>query len=194
MARSKSEDKRNGLVVAATRVIAAQGLGAPTALIAREAGVSNGSLFTYFETKTDLFNQLFLELKADMAAAALAGRVADAPLREQFRRLWDNWMSWATANPDKRRALALLSVSDEITRPTEAAAQRAMAEIAGIVRRARADGPLRDAPSGFAEAAMDSLAEATMDFIVRDPARADEYRHAGFGALCRLLGGPMLAE
>lgn len=192
VARSKSEDKRNGLVAAATRVIAAQGLGAPTALIAREAGVSNGSLFTYFETKTDLFNQLYLELKTGMAAASLAGRVAEAPLREQFRRLWDNWMSWATANPDKRRALALLSVSDEITGPTEAAAQQAMAEIGEIVWRARALGPLRDAPDGFAEAAMNSLAEATMDFIVSDPARADEYRQASFDALCRLLGGPML--
>ena len=193
MARSKSEDKRNGLVAAAISVIAAQGLGAPTALIAREAGVSNGSLFTYFETKSDLFNQLFLELKTDMAVASLAGRTAETPLREQFRRLWDNWMTWATANPDKRRVLALLSVSDEITGSTKAAAQLAMAEIAEIVGQARACGPLRDTPAGFAEAAMNSLAEATMDFIVGDPVRADEYRQAGFGALCRLLGGPMLS-
>jgi AcrR family transcriptional regulator len=31
-----------------------QGLSAPTASVAKEAGVANGSLFTYFETKTDL--------------------------------------------------------------------------------------------------------------------------------------------
>jgi AcrR family transcriptional regulator len=36
---------------AAIRVIASEGPGAPTATIAKEAGVSNGSLFTYFETK-----------------------------------------------------------------------------------------------------------------------------------------------
>jgi AcrR family transcriptional regulator len=29
--------------------------------IAKEAGVANGSLFTYFETKADLFNQLYLQ-------------------------------------------------------------------------------------------------------------------------------------
>jgi AcrR family transcriptional regulator len=69
MARPKSEDKRDALMAAATRVIAAQGLSAPTAVIAREAGVSNGSLFTYFETKADLFNQLYLELKTGMASA-----------------------------------------------------------------------------------------------------------------------------
>ena len=76
MARAKSEDKRDALLAAATRVIAAQGLSAPTAVIAREAGVSNGTLFTYFETKADLFNQLFLALKTGMAAASLEGIAA----------------------------------------------------------------------------------------------------------------------
>ena len=47
MARPKSEDKRNAIMEAATRVIVAQGLGGPTATIAQEAGISNGSLFTY---------------------------------------------------------------------------------------------------------------------------------------------------
>src|SRR4029077_2176532 len=39
----------------------------------RHTGVANGSLFTYFETKADLFNQLYLELKGGMASAALDG-------------------------------------------------------------------------------------------------------------------------
>jgi AcrR family transcriptional regulator len=60
MARPRSEDKRNAIMAAAARVIVTHGLSAPTATIAQEAGVSNGSLFTYFETKADLFNQLYL--------------------------------------------------------------------------------------------------------------------------------------
>ena len=191
MARLKSEDKRNGLVAAATSVIAAQGLGAPTALIAREARVANGSLFTYFETKADLFNQLFLELKTDMAAASLAGRAAEAPLREQFRLLWDNWMTWATANPDKRRVLALLSVCDEITGPTKAAAQRAMAEIAELVAQARARGPLQDAPAGFAEAA-DELAGRGDDGLHRQRPRPG--RRVPAGRLRRLVPAARRAD
>src|SRR5580700_1233818 len=73
MARPRSDEKRGAIIAAATRVIAAQGLGAATAAIAQEAGVSNGSLFTYFETKADLLNHLYLELKTEMAAAALEG-------------------------------------------------------------------------------------------------------------------------
>jgi AcrR family transcriptional regulator len=188
MARPKSEDKRDALMAAATRVIAAQGLSAPTAVIAREAGVSNGSLFTYFETKADLFNQLYLELKTGMATASPEGLPVKAPLREQFSHMWSNWMRWATSNPDKRRALALLGVSDEITLQTHAASHQAMAEIAAMLERARARGPMRDAPMGFVVALMNSLAEATMDFIVSDPANADEHCTAGFDALCRMLG------
>jgi AcrR family transcriptional regulator len=188
MARPKSEDKRDALMAAATRVIAAQGLSAPTAVIAREAGVSNGSLFTYFETKADLFNQLYLELKTEMAIASLDGIAAQAPLREQFSRMWSNWMRWATSNPDKRRALALLTVSDDITPQTRAASHLPMAEIAGMLERARARGPLRDAPMDFAVALMNSLADATMDFMINDPAKAGEHRGTGFDALCRMLG------
>jgi len=188
MARPKSEDKRDALMAAATRVIAAQGLSAPTAVIAREAGVSNGSLFTYFETKADLFNQLYLELKTEMATASLDGLPAQAPLREQLSRLWSNWMRWATSSPGKRRAIALLGGSDDITQEIEAASHLPMADIADVLERARAHGPMRDAPMGFVLALMNSLADATTDYMIGDPANAGEHCQAGFDALCRMLG------
>jgi AcrR family transcriptional regulator len=188
MARPRSEDKRDALMAAATRVVAAQGLAAPTAVIAREAGVSNGSLFTYFETKADLFSRLYLELKTRMAAASLEGLPAKAPLHEQFSHMWSNWMRWAVANPGKRRALALLSVSDDVAQESREAAHQAMADVAGMLERARAGGPMREASAEFAGALMNALAEATMDFMLNDPANADEHCRAGFDALCRMLG------
>ena len=102
--------------------------------------------------------------------------------------MWSNWMRWATSNPDQRRALALLDVSDGIAPETRAASHQAMAEIAGMLERARARGPMRDAPMGFVVAIMNSLAETTMDFMVNDPANADEHCRVGFDALCRMLG------
>jgi AcrR family transcriptional regulator len=52
MARPRSEDKRNAILEAATEVVAEQGVSAPTARIAKRAGVAEGTLFTYFENKT----------------------------------------------------------------------------------------------------------------------------------------------
>jgi AcrR family transcriptional regulator len=75
MARPKSEDKRNAIMDAATRLIVTHGLSAPTATIAQEAGISNGSLFTYFKTKAVLLNQLYLELKKRNGSGRL-GRIS----------------------------------------------------------------------------------------------------------------------
>jgi AcrR family transcriptional regulator len=152
MARPKSDEKRSAILEAATRVIVAQGLSAPTAGIAKKAGVANGSLFTYFETKTDLFNQLYLELKAGMASAAMKDLPEGAELREQFFHIWWNWMNWARAYPEKRRALAQLAVSDEITPATRIAAHKTMARITELMERSRANGPMRRAPMGCCRA------------------------------------------
>lgn len=188
MARPRSEDKRKALMAAATRVIVAQGLSAPTATIAQEAGVSNGSLFTYFETKADMFNQLYLELKADVASAALEGLPGKAKLREQFFHMWSNWMRWAVSNPEKRSALAQLGVSGEITASARSAGHKTMAKIAELMERCRSNGPMRDAPTGFVAALMNAMAEATMDFMVQDPPNADKHCKAGFDAFWRVVG------
>ena len=186
MPRPKSDEKRAAILEAATRVIVKQGLSAPTMVIAKEAGVANGSLFTYFQTKTDLFNQLFLELKLEMATGAMNLPV-DAEVREQFFQLWKRWMNWAISNPDKRRALAQLSVSDEITAATRAAGHKMMAHVADLLDRARARGPMQKMSMGFVVALMNSVAEATMDFMTHDPANARKHSKEGFDAFWRML-------
>ena len=187
MPRPKSDEKRNAILEAATRVIDSQGLRAPTAGIAKEAGIANGSLFTYFETKADLFNHLYLELKAEAVSAAWKGLPEDAELREQFFHLWRNWMNWAVAHPEKRRALAQLAVSDEITAETRVKGQKTMARIAELMELSRAKGPMRNAPIGFVAALMNSIAEATMDYMVQDAKHATKHCKVGFDALWRTL-------
>ena len=173
---------------AAVRVIASQGLGAPTAMIAKEAGVSNGSLFTYFETKTDLLNQIYMELKDEMANAALDGLPADSGTREQMLHMWAHWLRWATACPEKRRALAHLDVSDDITPASRQAASQAMSVIARLLEQSREHGPMRDAPLGLVVSLMSALADATVDFMIRDPADAEQHSRATFDALWRMIG------
>lgn len=187
MARPRSEDKRNAIMEAATRVIVTQGLSAPTATIAREAGVSNGSLFTYFETKVDLFNQLYLELKTEMALAVLENLPAEARLREQAFHVWANWIDWGVFKPEKRRALAQLIVSTEITPASREVGQKKSAEIAKFLERIRANGPLKDTPLSFVVAIMESLTDATIDLMIQDPINAQKHCQVGFDALWRMI-------
>ena len=187
MSRPKSDEKRSAILEAATRIIVTQGLSAPTAGIAKEAGVANGSLFTYFETKTDLFNQLYLELKIEMASAATKNLPTRAEPREQLWNLWQHWMGWAVSYPEKRRALAQLGVSDEITPDTRAAAHKTMAGVAGLLEHIRASGPMRKVPMGFVVAIMNSVAEATIDFMTEDSSHARKHCTEGFEALWRMV-------
>ncbi len=187
MARPRSEERRSAIMSAAIRIIAAQGLGAATATIAKEADVSNGSLFTYFETKADLLNQLYLELKAEMAAAALDGLPTESDIRQQLLHLWIHWLRWATSCPEKRRTLAHLDISDDITSESHETARRMMAGIAKLLERSRENGPMRDAPLGFVIALMSALADATIDFMISDPANAEQHCMAGFDAVWRVI-------
>lgn len=187
MARPKSDDRRSAIMAAAIRVISTQGLGAATATIAKEAGVSNGSLFTYFDTKSDLFNQLYMELKAEMAAAALDGLPLESDIRQQLFHMWTHWLRWATSCPEKRRTLAHLEVAHDVTLESQQTAHQRMGGIAKLLERSRETGPMRDAPLAFVVALMSSVADTTVDFMIRDPANADVHCLTAFDSMWRML-------
>lgn len=172
---------------AAIGVIASHGLGAPTALIAKQAGVSNGSLFTYFPTKADLLNDLYVELKTESAAAALDSLPVRSDTREQMRHMWSHWLHWAAFHPDRHRALAHLGVSDDITPESHQAGRHAFAGVATLLERSRANGPMRDVPIGLFAALVTGVAEAAMDVMMRDPAGADAHCEDAFGAVWRMI-------
>jgi AcrR family transcriptional regulator len=187
MARPRSDDKRDAILAAAIQVIAAQGLSAPTAMIASEAGVSNGSLFTYFKTKSDLLNHLYCDLKTEMAAVAMEGLNPKHDLRAQSLHMWNHTLQWAAAYPEKRRVLAHLGVSDDITPASREAGHKAMAPIARLLDQSRKDGAMRKAPLDFVAGLMSALTDATADFMIRDPANASKHCKAGFEALWRMV-------
>jgi AcrR family transcriptional regulator len=170
-------------MAAATRVIAEHGLSAPTAAIAKEAGVSNGTLFNSFATKADLVNSLFVELKSELGATLTAGLVADGGLREQAWHAWCRWTDWGTSDPRKKRALAQLSASHDITPASHVSAYLAMADVAALLDKMRAAGALRDEPIAFVVQIAEALADAAIAFMIQDPQRASQHRAAGFEAL-----------
>ena len=88
---------------------------------------------------------------------------------------------------EKRRALVQLGVSDEITRETRAAGHKTMAGVATLLEQIRGSGPLRAAPMGFVVAIMNSVAEATIDFMTQDSTHARKHGKEGFEALWRVV-------
>lgn len=100
MARPKSEDKKQALLEAATQAIAQSGIAASTAVIARNAGVAEGTLFRYFATKDELINTLYLHLKQDLCQSMimeLDRSITDA--KTMTRIIWNSYISWGLNHP-----------------------------------------------------------------------------------------------
>jgi AcrR family transcriptional regulator len=189
MARPRSEDKRSAILDAAAQVVAEYGVSAPTAKISKVAGVAEGTLFTYFATKDELLNHLYLALKSDLHESMMADYPAGQSLVDRGRHVWDCFVRWGSANPDKRKALRQLQVSDRVTDKTRKVMGDEFAEISGTLRECAAGGVLKDQSSAFIVAIMSAIAETTMEFISREPAHARRYTKVGFEAFWRAVAG-----
>src|ERR1700724_2891684 len=189
MARPRSEDKRTAIVEAATEAGAALGESAPTAKHAKDAAVGEGTKFTYFPSKDELLNRLYLQLKMDLRDARMTGYPAGKSLIDRSRHVWDRYIGWGSATPLKRRAARQLAVSDRITEETKKLVGDAFGEFNDMMRECAAGGAMRHQPPSFVAAIMSAIGDTTMDFIMREPAQAKRYTKAGFDAFWNAVAG-----
>jgi AcrR family transcriptional regulator len=182
LARPKSEDKRNAILEAATRVFAERGLtAAPTSEISKQAGVADGTLFTYFKTKGDLVNALYRETKLELADAMMSGFPRKKSVRTRLRHVWDGYVNWGMANPKQRKVLTQLQVSGMLSKESVEAGGAPFVEMQNMIRDAIEQHILRgDLPIELISKMLGASAEATMDLIVLKPAMANKYRIGGF--------------
>jgi AcrR family transcriptional regulator len=182
LARPKSEDKRNAILEAATRVFAERGLtAAPTSEISKQAGVADGTLFTYFKTKDDLVNALYRETKLELADAMMSGFPRKKSVRTRLRHVWDGYVNWGMANPKQRKVLTQLQVSGMLSKESVEAGGAPFVEMQNMIRDAIEQHILRgDLPIELISKMLGASAEATMDLIVLKPAMANKYRIGGF--------------
>jgi len=187
MARIKSPGKRTAILRAAVREIAQSGLGAATAKIASRAGVAAGTLFTYFPTKEQLLNELYLELKGETYAWVNAKFPGKGSLEHRAHHIWSSYLDWAIAFPEKRKVSVQLNVSDVITPATREKTAAARDAVGQTLSELDPRAALRGLPAGFAAATMSALQEATMEFVARQPGRRKQLMVRGFQAFWRAL-------
>ena len=182
MARPKSEDKRNAILDAATRLFAERGLtAAPTSEISKQAGVAEGTLFTYFETKDDLINALYREIKLELGDAMMSDFPRKKNVRTKLQHVWDRYVNWGIAHPRQRKALAQLQVSEALTKESRKAGGAPFVEFQAMIRAA-IDGRVfrHDLPAELISQSLAALVEATVDLTVSNPSKANKYRDTGF--------------
>ena len=181
MARPKSEEKRTLLLDAAARVVSQRGDSAPTALIAKEAGVAEGSLFTYFTNKEELLTELFGSLIAEAFASVPTNFEARTSPREKLLRLWSSIVRWGVSNPEKWTTIRVLNLSNLVDerrrRDAQSKGRQSLQDQFGIP----------DTPPGFHTRVLSAFVDLTIDLTRQRPKLAEQYSAAGFEALWRAM-------
>lgn len=190
MARPRSEDKRNAILGAAARVVASEGVSAATARISKDAGVAEGTLFTYFENKDVLLNGLYVHLKAGVRESMMKGFTAKGSAEQRVRQAWNGYLDWGVAYPDGHRALRQLGFCDRIDTQHRAAGAEGFGPLSQLLLEKLADGPVPATDAlAFIGSVFNTMADNALDFIARDGAKADYYREAGFRAFWGAVKG-----
>src|ERR1700690_2173753 len=185
MARPRSEDKRNAILGAATRLFAERGLtAAPTSEISKLAGIAEGTLFTYFKTKDDLINALYREVKLELADAMMSDFPRKKKVGIRLRHVWDRYVNWGITNPKQRKVLAQLTVSEVVTKESRDAGSAPFVEFQTMIRDAIEQRLFRnDLPVELISKSFAALVEATVDLTVSNPSKGKHYRDSGFQML-----------
>ena len=85
----KSIDKRNALVKATIELVNNSGFHAtPMSKIAKIANVSPATIYLYFESKQDLVNQTYIEVKAEYTKYAFATYNENMSVENGFETIW----------------------------------------------------------------------------------------------------------
>jgi AcrR family transcriptional regulator len=138
-------DKRDAILRATLQLVSENGFhGTPMSKIAEEAGVSAGIIYHYFENKEDLIDELYRELKIDLAQSMMDGYSENLPLHERFRRIWRNTIRYYIDHPRETAFMEQYANSPYMKPEAEAATVQYFKPILEFMEYARQQGVVKD--------------------------------------------------
>lgn len=159
----------------------------PTSAISKAAGVSEGSLFTYFKSKEELMNELYLEFRREFGR-----QVADMPrsgnVRTRIRRIWDKYLEMGTADPDRLRVQTRLRASGKLYKENETPIG-AIHDLIQVASEAVGGSELRKVSPEYIVLVMRAQAEAAIEYIAAHPESRELCWEMGFRILWKGLSG-----
>ena len=94
------DDKRTAILEATLRLISKNGFhGTAMSKVAKEAGVSAGIIYHYFDSKDDLMDELYRSTKRKFGQAAAANLDTSQPLKTQVRQILGNIIRYYIQRP-----------------------------------------------------------------------------------------------
>jgi TetR/AcrR family transcriptional regulator, repressor of fatR-cypB operon len=93
-------DRKESILDAALEAFVERGFhGTAIPQIAERANIAAGTIYHYFDSKEALVNALYRSWKSTISQRVFATFPQGAPVREQFRTMWNVMVAFATQNP-----------------------------------------------------------------------------------------------
>ena len=142
--------KNEKILEAAIKLLAEQGAGVPTAKIAQEAAVSNGTLFNYYPTKQALLDGVYLSIKKEVSTQVINQVAKETKdIKDLILYLWQQYISWAMANLLKQQVASLLRASFAISDEVRASIDKIFSFINIKLEEAQKKQLIREMPTEF---------------------------------------------
>ncbi|MBI9099364.1 MAG: TetR/AcrR family transcriptional regulator [Spirochaetaceae bacterium] len=162
-------DKKDLIFKSAFQLFTTRGFhNTPTSLIAKNAGVANGTLFNHFKTKEALINQLYLFCKYSFNLAIEQGIDKQKGFKEQTHAIWHNVLSWAVENPEQQAFFQQYRHSPYINKETREEARQQFTPFLTFLHDGIENGVFKDVSIELMMGALLGIINSTVEVCLND--------------------------
>ena len=138
MAKPRDEAKVEAIFKAALKLVLDTGFaGLKMSAVAQEARLATGTLYTYFNNKEDLINQLFRELKRAKMREVFENYDPALPFYEGFKILWYNYLKAGLKQPERNLFIEQYQRSDYLDAVSKALSENAYEPFYAFLEKAK---------------------------------------------------------
>jgi len=179
-------DKRELILESAFRLFTTRGFhNTPTSLIAKEAGVANGTLFNLFKSKETLINQLYLTCKISLVQAIQAGLNPELGTKDQLFKIWQNSISWAIDNHEQYNFFQQYSNSPFIQNETREEGRLQFSPFISYLEKGMNENIIKQVPMELLMGILMGIINSSIEVLHKNPEKlSDEaYMNSAFNML-----------
>lgn len=141
------QDKKAAVLKATLELISEQGFhGTPMSQIAERANIGVGTIYRYFDSKEDLINALYIDIKTRLMRQGFRNYSESLPAREGFKQVMGEVIRYIIEHPAELSFSEQYENSPLITAATREKAMRIAGPANDLFQRAREENLLKELP------------------------------------------------
>lgn len=177
--------KREKIIDAAITLFGELGFqGTSTTKITKLAGVGTGTLFLYFESKDELVNMIYVEIKNEMKDYYSIFEDLELSFHDQLNLFWRQMVIWGLNNPEKFHFTMQYKNSSYITQQTTDEVGDTMKNVHAVMMKAVRDKIIINQPFEFLMTIFSSQFNSIIQYMnTYKPANKENLIQASFEVL-----------